>query len=200
MVQRAHDCGEVERSVLERKVRDVALDERHVRKLLLCPRPALGQDFWHHVDGDDLLDERRDGERKAARPRPRPARSPPEGSKSPEPARAAPRGGSPRARPCAPPTRLRPACRLSVLLVGQAPAPPLCRDSASRPLFGDQLEQPADLGAWQQAELVTAKQRRCGIGGAGLLDRLAKLGEPYEGERVEGPRLGRAPEAMDRTR
>ena len=74
------------------------------------------------------------------------------------------------------------------------------RDLARRAFLFDELEQPADLRARRQAQLVASEQRLGRVVLASLPHRLGVLRAPDEDQRIERPRLGRPPKAVDRAR
>jgi hypothetical protein len=160
------------------------LDERDARELPLCTT-ALCESFWHDVDGDDLLHERSDGERKAARPGAcvRTARC---GWLEEAPSLRAALPAALRAGHAL--RRRGEAClrRLSVLVVGQAPAPPLVEISQRRALRRSAQASVRPRGPAPEAGLVAAQERR-GAVAPRLARPPAEARQPREGERVERP-------------
>src|SRR5690242_5460838 len=73
-------------------------------------------------------------------------------------------------------------------------------DRTHGPFLRDLRQQSPDLRARRETELVAADQRLGRLEAAGLGNRLRQVTGPQKRERVERPRLGRAPEAMDRAR
>src|SRR5947209_5948803 len=73
-------------------------------------------------------------------------------------------------------------------------------DRTRRSFFRDLLQQAADLRAGRETQLVASQERLCRISAARLFDGSRQLAGAEERERVERPRLGGAPETVDRAR
>src|SRR5438093_2702115 len=84
------------------------------------------------------------------------------------------------------------SCVLKSFLLG--------RDRASSALFGDLLEQPADLGPGRKLELATTDKRLPWLRLPGADYGVVEPAFAQERERLERPGLGRATDAADRPR
>ena len=74
------------------------------------------------------------------------------------------------------------------------------RDRPRCPFLLDDGEDTSDLRARLETQLVATDERSRRIGETSRLDDADELERTDERERVEGPRLGVAPEPMDRAR